>query len=135
MLQGGEIIIILLVALVVLGPQRLPEVARKIGRWSAELRQAARELRRGLEKEVAELRELKQDLQQPLDELRRGLDEVTRDVDEVAGEVRRLKWVGPEPKSGPTPADALADLDEIEGKRPDDSAAEDAAQSGGDDEA
>ena len=55
MLQGGEIIIILLVALVVLGPQRLPEVARKIGQWSAELRQAARELRSGLEKEVAEL--------------------------------------------------------------------------------
>ena len=62
MLQGGEIIIILLVALVVLGPQRLPEVARKIGRWSAELRQAARELRSGLEKEAAELRDVAETL-------------------------------------------------------------------------
>jgi Sec-independent protein translocase protein TatA len=38
MLQGGEIIIILLLALVVLGPTRLPELARKLGEWTAELR-------------------------------------------------------------------------------------------------
>ena len=135
MLQGGEIIIILLVALVVLGPQRLPEVARKIGQWSAELRQAARELRSGLEKEVAELRELKRDLQQPLDDLRKDLNEVTKDVDQVAGEVRRLKWVGPAPTSGPTPADALADLDAIEGNRAEDPSADDTEQVDGDEKA
>ena len=47
MLQGGEIIIILLLALVVLGPTRLPELARKLGEWTAELRSAARDLRQG----------------------------------------------------------------------------------------
>src|SRR5688572_31530092 len=135
MLQGGEIIIILLVALVVLGPQRLPEVARKIGQWSAELRQAARELRSGLEKEVAELRELKQEMSQPLEDLRKDLNEVSKEVDQVSGEVRRLKWVGPEPKSGPTPADALSDLDEIEGKRSDDRPGDETEQADGDEQA
>lgn len=35
---GGEILVILLVALIVLGPQRLPEAARKVGNIVGELR-------------------------------------------------------------------------------------------------
>lgn len=112
MVQGSEIIIILLVALVVLGPKRLPEIARKLGRWSVELRQAAGDLRRGLESEVGDIR---RDLEAPLDEARREFREVTREMDETADETRRLRWVGPEPSSGPKPADALSDLNDIEG--------------------
>ena len=115
MLQGSEIIIILLVALIVLGPQRLPDVARKLGRWSAELREAARELRSGLEAEVGDLTEIRSDLEKPISEIRRDLRDIDRDIGQAGAEVRRLHWVGPQPKSGPTPADALSDLDEIEG--------------------
>jgi sec-independent protein translocase protein TatB len=115
MVQGSEIIIIILVALVVLGPRRLPEIARKLGRWSVELRQAARDLRSGLEAEVGDLRELKRDFEAPLEEVRREFRDVNRQMDETAEEARRLRWVGPEPQSGPTPDDALSDLDEIEG--------------------
>lgn len=113
MIQGSEVIIILLVALVVLGPQRLPEMARKLGRWSVELRRAARDLRMGLEAEVGDLREVRSDLEKPVEEVRREMREAGRQIDQ---ETRRLKWVGPEPPSGPTAADALADLDEIEGE-------------------
>lgn len=35
---GGELLVILLIALVVLGPERLPDAARKIGRFMAEVR-------------------------------------------------------------------------------------------------
>lgn len=115
MLQGGEIIVILLVALVVLGPQRLPDIARKMGRWSVELRRAARDLRSGLEAEVGDLRQMKEELQEPVKEMRAELRDVSRQVDDVKGDVRRLKWVGPEPTTGPTAADAHSDLDEIEG--------------------
>lgn len=115
MVQGSEIIIILLVALVVLGPRRLPEIARKIGRWSVELRQAAGDLRRGLEEEVGDLREIRRDLEEPIDEVRREFRDVNQRMDETAEETRRLRWVGPEPESGPSPDDALSDLDEIEG--------------------
>lgn len=114
MVQGSEIIIILLVALVVLGPRRLPEIARKLGRWSVELRQAASDLRRGLESEVGDLREIRRDLEAPIEDVRREIRDVNRRIDETAQETRRLRWVGPEPESGPTPADALSDLDEIE---------------------
>jgi sec-independent protein translocase protein TatB len=114
MLQGGEIIIILLLALVVLGPRRLPELARKLGEWTAELRSAARDLRRGLEAEVADIKEAGQDLKAPIDDLKKTSEELRKGVDEAG--VTRLDWSGPKPISGPTPADAMADLEEIEKK-------------------
>lgn len=113
-IQGSEILIILLVALVVLGPRRLPEIARKLGRWSVELRQAARDLRTGLEAEVGDLRTIRDEIETPVREVRDDLRQVGREIDE-AGDVRRFPWVGPQPETGPTADDALADLDEIEG--------------------
>ena len=106
------IIIILLLALVVLGPKRLPELARKLGEWTAELRSAARDLRRGLEAEVADIREAGSDLKAPLDDLKKTSEELRQGIDEAG--VSRLGWTGPKPVSGPTPGDAMADLDEIE---------------------
>ena len=114
MLQGGEIIIILLVALVVLGPERLPQLARKLGAWSTELRRAASELRAGLEAEVGDIKQLRDDIKGPIDDLKTEIKDVGRQVDKASADVKRLGWVGPEPTSGPTAADALADLDAIE---------------------
>jgi sec-independent protein translocase protein TatB len=112
MIQGGEIIIILLVALVVLGPTRLPELARKLGTWTAELRAAARDIRRGLEDEVDDMKRVNEDIKGSLDELKKSTDEIRKDIDDAG--ISRLEWNGPKPVSGPTPAEAMADLDEIE---------------------
>jgi len=114
MLQGGEIIIIVLVALVVLGPTRLPEMARKVGGWTAELRAAARDIRRGLEDEVADIKRVGDDLKAPLDELKKSTEQLRKDIDEAGGS--GLEWNGPKPISGPTPADAMADLEEMKRK-------------------
>lgn len=111
MIQGGELILILLLALIVLGPRRLPEIARKLGQWTAELRASAREITKGLESEVAQLK-------QPLDDLKAPLKEIEGDLREA--NPARYDWKGPKPVSGPTPEDAMADLDEIEGAAPDD---------------
>lgn len=105
MFQGGEVLIILLVALVVLGPSRLPELARKAGQYAAELRKAAREITSGLEAEVSDFRTVRDELGSVRDDLKRGINEVG---------ANRLEWTGPKPLSGPTPADAMSDLDEIE---------------------
>jgi Tat protein translocase TatB subunit len=117
-MQGGEIIIILFLALIVLGPKRLPEAAQKLGRWTAELRNAARDIRRGLESEVAglkevgdELKKTGEELKKPLDELKQPLDEIKRDLKDAAP--GRVEWTGPKPVSGPTPEDAMADLEEM----------------------
>ena len=118
MLQGGEIIIILLVALVILGPERLPQLARKLGAWSVELRRAASELRAGLEAEVGDIKEIRDDIRAPIDEVRGEMKDMGRQIEETSSDMRRLGWVGPDPKSGPTAADALSDLNKIEGGEP-----------------
>ena len=117
MLEGGEIIIILLLALIVLGPKRLPELARKLGEWTAGLKSTARDLRRGLEAEVTEIKEVGKDLKAPLHELKKSSEEVRKGI-ENAG-VSQVDWAGPKPMSGPTPADAMADLEEIEKRETD----------------
>lgn len=43
---AGEWIILFAVILIVMGPQRLPEMARKLGRWTETFRRAADEFKR-----------------------------------------------------------------------------------------
>jgi Tat protein translocase TatB subunit len=43
-----ELLVVLVVALLVLGPKRLPEIARSLGRGMAEFRRASNELRASL---------------------------------------------------------------------------------------
>ena len=47
-----EILLILGVALLVLGPEKLPGLAEKVGRWTGRARSMARQLRTQLEQEV-----------------------------------------------------------------------------------
>jgi sec-independent protein translocase protein TatB len=47
-----EIILILGLALLVLGPEKLPGLADKVGRWTGRARAMARQLRSQLEQEV-----------------------------------------------------------------------------------
>ena|SRR5579872_504249 len=48
----GEILFILLLALIVLGPRRLPEIGRQIGKALAELRRAKYEFTRQIQEEL-----------------------------------------------------------------------------------
>ncbi|MDE0131153.1 MAG: Sec-independent protein translocase protein TatB [bacterium] len=68
--EWNEILVILVVAMVVFGPHRLPEMARKAGKMMAEFRVAARELREGIEKELAveEMKQVAQDVVTPTKE-------------------------------------------------------------------
>jgi len=47
-----EIVMILGIALVVLGPEKLPKVAREVGRWLGRARSMARQLKSQLDEEV-----------------------------------------------------------------------------------
>ena len=59
--SGGELMIILVIALVVLGPEKLPEMIRKVGRVYGELRRMSsgfqEELRGVLDEPLREVRE------------------------------------------------------------------------------
>jgi Tat protein translocase TatB subunit len=57
----GELVLISIIGLLVLGPQRLPKVAAEIGKWVGRARRTATQLRRQLEREI-ELSELEKPL-------------------------------------------------------------------------
>ena len=50
-----ELVLILVVALIVLGPQRLPEVARTLGRAYGQLRRASEEFQNTIRQDLAAL--------------------------------------------------------------------------------
>lgn len=51
-LGGGEIILIFIVALIVFGPKRLPEIGRTVGGWVQQFRKATGEFRSNVEREI-----------------------------------------------------------------------------------
>jgi sec-independent protein translocase protein TatB len=63
-LGWSEMAVILLVALIVIGPKDLPRVAREIGKWTAKARSMARDFQRSLDDMAreAELQDIKAEL-------------------------------------------------------------------------
>lgn len=94
----GELILIAIIALLVFGPERLPELARTAGRLLGQLRRGAEEVQRALHEETAPLRqpfdESRRDLQslsQPLDEARQELAALTSQLNAVKQEIREAQ--------------------------------------------
>ncbi len=116
-----EFAVIGLVVLIVFGPQRLPEIARKAGEWARELRSISREFRRGIEREVAvlnePLQEIKNDLAGPVEQIKQDLKEPLEQINDELKSVEEdvsAAWVGPVAEIGPSPSEAMEDLDRIE---------------------
>ena len=51
-LGGSEFLLLCVIGLLILGPERLPRVARQLGSWLGKARQMTRALQRQLEEEV-----------------------------------------------------------------------------------
>ena len=77
----SEIVTIAVVVLLVFGPQRLPEITRKVGKVLREITSAANELKAGIEREFDEAAE-------PLKDVRRQLGSTVEE---------------PKPQSRPSP--------------------------------
>jgi sec-independent protein translocase protein TatB len=84
----SEILTIALVILIVFGPQRLPEIAKKTGQAVRKMRQMAGDLRREFE---GELRDVAQPLKEVRDELRGVGEEAGSSLDSLSDEVAQAK--------------------------------------------
>ena len=78
----SEILITMVVALLVLGPERLPRAARFAGLWVRRARAQWASVRAELERELA-TEELKRELQVPLSELQPQMRELDKDLREA----------------------------------------------------
>jgi sec-independent protein translocase protein TatB len=107
-----EMLLIGVVALVVIGPERLPTVARTLGRWTAKLRNFVANTRADLEKEFnsEEIHKLLNDKQGEIDELRSMLNETRASIEQAKDQyiVRAMDDEKPsETKSETTEADSV----------------------------
>ncbi len=103
-----ELGIILIVALLVFGPKRLPELARTLGRGLGEFRRASQDLRESLA-----LDDIQQDLRRDL----HSAGTIHRPKDEADAPAQAGADLPPGPGSGATPAGAAAP-DAAEGETP-----------------
>jgi sec-independent protein translocase protein TatB len=85
----GELLLILVVGLLVFGPEKLPQVVRTTSQWINHLRRSLNQIRADIEREVG-VDELKRDLhnQSILDSLR----DVKKDLQGAQDELDRLPY-------------------------------------------
>lgn len=69
----GELALCLIVALVILGPERLPKVARTVGRWMGQAKSYVRNVTSELERETQVM-----DIRRQLDEAKNALKDAER---------------------------------------------------------
>lgn len=117
-LGWAEMAVIMLVALIVIGPKDLPKVARTIGQWTGKARALARDFQRSLDDMAreAELDEIKKSIDRagsgglkraikdavdPDDELEKAFD-----VEEGASRAASVKPAAMRPLPAAKPADA-----------------------------
>ncbi len=87
-----ELSLIAVVALLVVGPERLPGLARSVGRWVGKARRYADHLRREIERDVhaTELREMLQK-PAPLDDVYEALDDTKKDLAETRDALKNIE--------------------------------------------
>ena len=86
-LGGPELLLILVLALLLFGPRRLPEIGRTIGRGLSEFRKATSEFKSSLEREV------------DVAEVRRTREALTRAGRDVSDSISGNATAGPVPRA------------------------------------
>jgi TatA/E family protein of Tat protein translocase len=78
-----ELILIFVVALLLFGPRKMPQIGRSIGRAMGEFRRASNEFKRTIEDEVAadEIREVEKDL--------KGIKDIGKDLRDLKNTVEK----------------------------------------------
>jgi sec-independent protein translocase protein TatB len=85
-----ELLIIAVVALIVLGPERLPKAARYAGLWVRKARAQWYSVRSEFERELA-ADEMRRSIAAPVAEIRRDLESARTTLQETVGEAGKLR--------------------------------------------
>lgn len=87
-----EMIVIAVIALLVVGPERLPEVASKVGGWIGKAKAFVSTTKADIEREfqATEMKNLLSEQQQEIEELRRMMSSTTDDVKKNVDEAKDL---------------------------------------------
>ena len=102
----SEIVVIAVVALVVLGPEKLPKTARTLGHLFGRLQRYVNEVKRDIQRELEleELRKLQQNVQSAAKEIEDSMASASRDVERGVRDVEAA--LGAATESAPSDATA-----------------------------
>ena len=96
-IEFSEFVIIAVIALVVLGPERLPKAARTVGRWVGKLQRLAASVRSDLDRELRleELRQLQRQIQETAEraqaDIRAQEQSLHVEIEQLRAENRKLQ--------------------------------------------
>lgn len=83
----SELIVCALVALVVIGPERMPEAVRTVGLWMGRLKRSLRDTRAEIERQMG-MDDIRRQLHN--EEILRSLEEARRELDEAVAQNKNL---------------------------------------------
>ncbi|MEW6665785.1 MAG: TatA/E family twin arginine-targeting protein translocase [Thermodesulfobacteriota bacterium] len=110
-----ELVVILVVALIIFGPKKLPELAKALGRGMSEFKKASEEIKESLNMDE-ELREVKRDLDESVQGVERSLESA---VDETQfAETPKPEGHGGTPDLPPTVKEGEEGKEEPEAQTP-----------------
>ncbi|MBK1692468.1 Sec-independent protein translocase protein TatB [Ectothiorhodospira mobilis] len=77
-----ELVVVGLVALLVVGPERLPRLAREVGRWVGKIKQFVTSVRSDIEQEIKadELRRMLEDQEKEIHRLKTMMEDTEQDL-------------------------------------------------------
>jgi len=84
-ISGGEIIFILFIVVMIFGADKLPEIARGLGKGMTQLKNATNEIKSEIQKSADE-HGLDTDL---TSDVRKEIDKVKDDIDDFTGPIKR----------------------------------------------
>jgi Tat protein translocase TatB subunit len=89
---SGEIVFLMLLALILFGPRRLPEIARQVGRFMAEFRKASNSFQSQIHDEIRKLELEEADPRKHLEPAVGEVNKILDDADDVSltGALNRL---------------------------------------------
>ncbi|UTF59538.1 Sec-independent protein translocase protein TatB [Gilvimarinus sp. DA14] len=96
-----ELLVIAIVSLVIIGPERLPETVRSVSLWIGRLKRSLRETRSEIEKQIGA-----DDIRRQLhnEEIMRNLEATRRDIEEAVDPERTKRMHG---HYGPPPEEPM----------------------------
>ena len=86
----SELLLFGVIALIVLGPEKLPQAARTAGQWYAKLRRTVSTLHSEIEAEL-DLAETRQQMQNELAKIRQTESDMKRELAEMRGSMQKFE--------------------------------------------
>lgn len=88
----SELLVIGVVALIVIGPERLPKVARTAGQWLGRLNRYVAQVKQDIDRDMKleELRKLQQEMKETAQRYEILADETRREIEQEADQVKRV---------------------------------------------